>query len=194
MSKKTYRALISGLSGALLMCVLLAADLVTKAWAAAVNIQQSDYFLGIVRLSYATNPGIAFGIASDNPVAMGVITGVVIVLVVALAVAYFTLFRHNPGVRVCLAVVEAGAVGNLIDRLSLGWVRDFIDVRPLHFGICNLADFFITFGIVVLVFMIMFIGKNAVFPLTKKWREEAKAEEARALRAEEGAEGPARHE
>ena len=79
--------------------------------------------------------------------------------------------------RICLAVVEAGALGNIIDRFCLGYVRDFVDVDPLGFGICNIADFFITGGIVAVLVCILFIGKDAVFPLTKKWREEAKRED-----------------
>lgn len=174
---KRYRQRMIALGGMLAMFTLLAVDLITKAWSEAVNIRQVSYFLGLVRLWFTTNPGIAFGIAGDNPVAMAIITAVVIVMCIGIAIAYFTLFRQNAPVRFCLAVIEAGAIGNLIDRLSLGYVRDFVDVRPVGFGVCNLADFFITFGIVVLLFTILFIGKHAIFPLRKKWREEAKAEE-----------------
>ena len=80
-------------------------------------------------------------------------------------------------VRICLATVEAGAVGNIIDRLCLGYVRDFLDVRPIGFGICNIADFYIVFGVIVIAFIILFIGKNAVFPLKKSWREQARKED-----------------
>ena len=90
---------------------------------------------------------------------------------------FFTIFRKNLPVRICLAVVEAGALGNIIDRFCLGYVRDFVDVQPVGFGICNIADFFITGGVVAVVICILFIGKDAVFPLTKKWREEAKHED-----------------
>ena len=81
-----------------------------------------------------------------------------------------------------LQVVEAGAVGNIIDRLCLQYVRDFIDVnfilaklgRPY---VCNIADIYIVFGVIVIAFIILFIGKNAVFPLKKSWREQAKRED-----------------
>ena len=100
-------------------------------------------------------------------------------LIVALAALFFTVFKRNTPARITLAVIEAGAIGNLIDRLALGYVRDMVDVSPLGFGVCNFADFFITFGGVALLIIIAFIGKDALFPLTKKWREEAKAEEDR---------------
>lgn len=174
---KYYKQIMVALGCALLVCVLLFVDLITKAAAEASTIRQSSYFLGIIRLWYTSNPGIAFGIFGDNPVAMEVMSYVTIVLALLIAVMFFTIFRKNLPVRICLAVVDAGALGNIIDRFCLGYVRDFVDVQPVGFGICNIADFFITGGVVAVVICILFIGKDAVFPLTKKWREEAKHED-----------------
>lgn len=174
---KYYKQIMVALGCALLVCVLLFVDLITKAAAEASTIRQSSYFLGIIRLWYTSNPGIAFGIFGDNPVAMEVMSYVTIVLALLIAVMFFTIFRKNLPVRICLAVVEAGALGNIIDRFCLGYVRDFVDVQPVGFGICNIADFFITGGVVAVVICILFIGKDAVFPLTKKWRDEAKHED-----------------
>ncbi len=178
---RRYHYIMAGLGGGLIFAILLAVDLITKAWAEwyelAFGLNQPSYFLGIVKLNYEQNFGIAFGIASDDPLIMAIIIGVTVALAVLLAVAFFTVFRNNMPVRICLAVVEAGAVGNIIDRLSLGYVRDFLDVRLLLSYVCNLADIYIVFGVIVLAFIILFIGKNAVFPLTKKWREEARRED-----------------
>ena len=174
---KYYKQIMITLGCAVIVCVLLFVDLITKAAAEASTIRQSSYFLGIIRLWYTSNPGIAFGIFGDNPVAMEVMSYVTIVLALLIAVMFFTIFRKNLPVRVCLAVVEAGALGNIIDRFCLGYVRDFVDVQPVGFGICNIADFFITGGVVAVIVCILFIGKDAVFPLTKKWREEAKHED-----------------
>lgn len=174
---KYYKQIMITLGCALIVCVLLFVDLITKAAAEASTIRQSSYFLGIIRLWYTSNPGIAFGIFGDNPVAMEVMSYVTIVLALLIAVMFFTIFRKNLPVRVCLAVVEAGALGNIIDRFCLGYVRDFVDVQPVGFGICNIADFFITGGVVAVIVCILFIGKDAVFPLTKKWREEAKRDD-----------------
>ena len=160
-----------------LMLVLLFVDLFTKTLAAALEFHQPNYFLGLIRLNYTENYGIAFGIAADNRPAMIAITVLTFALIIAIAVLFFTIFKRNRPVQGCLAVIEAGAVGNLVDRLCLGYVRDFVDVSPTGFGICNIADFFITGGAVVLCFIILFIGPSAVFPLKKKWREEAKRRE-----------------
>ena len=171
---------------------LLTVDLTTKAWAASTNIRQSDYFLGIVRFYYTKNYGMAWSMFDDNETAMNIVTAFTVVLILGLGVLYFTLFKKNTPARIVLAVIEAGAIGNLIDRLALGYVRDMVDVSPLGFGVCNFADFFITFGGVIFLFIIIFIGKDALFPLKKEWREEAKREEEakKALKAAEKGEFP----
>ena len=170
--------------------VLLAVDLVTKAWAESTNVRQSTFFLGIVRFYFTKNTGMAFSWFDDNEAAMTVVTIFTVVLIVALAALFFTVFKRNTPARITLAVIEAGAIGNLIDRLTLGYVRDMVDVSPLGFGVCNFADFFITFGGVALLVVIAFIGKDALFPLTKKWREEAKEEEERKEALKAAAESP----
>lgn len=172
---------------AIVMLVLLFADQITKAWAEAVQIHQSGYFLGLVRLHFTQNTGVAFSMFDDNPAAMVIVTVLTVVMIVGIAVLFFTVFKRNKPAQAALAVIEAGAIGNLIDRLCLvngagqPYVRDFIDVSPLRFGVCNLADFYITFAAVALIFIILFIGPDAVFPLTRKWREQA--EEKDKLRA-----------
>ena len=166
--------MITTLGFCVLMLALLFVDLFTKTLAAAFECNQPDYFLGLIRLTYTENRGIAFGIAADNRPAMIGITVLTFALIIGIAVLFFTIFKKNRPVQTCLAVIEAGAVGNLVDRLCLGYVRDFVDVSPTGFGICNIADFFITFGAVALCFIILFIGPSAVFPLKKAWREEAK--------------------
>lgn len=161
--------------------VLLAADLITKAFAHAANVFQADYFLDLVRLKYLSNSGMAFSIFSKNSDAMIAVTVLTVVMIIGIAVLFFTAFKHNTPARVALAVIEAGAVGNLVDRLCLGYVRDFIDVRTFLFipgYTCNIADIYIVIGAIALVIILLFIGKSAAFPITKKWREEAKAQDA----------------
>ncbi len=187
--RETIVALIS----LVIFGALLAVDLVTKAWAESTDVHQSEFFLGIVRFNFTKNTGMAFSMFEDNEAAMTVVTILTAVLIAAIAALFFTVFRHNTPARITLAVIEAGAIGNLIDRLALGYVRDMVDVSPLGFGVCNFADFFITFGGAVLLFIIVFIGKDALFPLKKEWREAAKREEAEkeALKATASEQGPA---
>ncbi|MDE7158771.1 MAG: signal peptidase II [Clostridiales bacterium] len=183
-TKSDYRRVHITLAGCIVFLVCLLVDQITKALAVAYLYQDAYRTVPIIgswiQLQYAENDAIAFGIGSGNQTFMMIVTALTVVMIAAIAVLYFTLFKKNTPVKMCLAVIEAGAIGNLIDRLfivgSKGThiVRDFVDVSKLGFGICNIADFCITFGAVALIFCILFIGKNAVWPLTKKWREESK--------------------
>lgn len=147
---------------------------------------------GFLTLRYTGNQGIAFGLGMDSKpfmIAVMVFTALLIILIIFLV---YAVFRGNFPVRMSLAIVEAGAIGNFLDRLffyedGVATVRDFLDFsafRPLkwlgsdfNFGICNFADLCITAGAIALVFIVMFIGPRAVFPLKKAWREESKREE-----------------
>lgn len=173
-NKQARFAVIAGI----VFLILLFIDQITKAWAEAADIHQAEYFLGIVKLNYAENPGMAFSFFAQNYTAMVIITILTVFMIIGIAVLFFTLFKNNAPAQMCLAIIEAGAIGNLIDRFYFGHVRDFLDISPLHFGICNPADFFITLGAVALVFIILFIGSSSLFPLRKSWREEAKRLEA----------------
>lgn len=180
--------MIFTLAMGILMLSLVFLDLITKA-AAYAALAETDYFLGLVRISYLPggNTGIAFGWFGESEWAMAVFIVLTLLMMAGIAALFFTLFKKNKAARVCLAVIEAGAIGNFFDRVFLGYVRDFVDVQRLHFGICNLADFFITFGAVALMICILFVGKDAAVPLGKRRRE--RREEAEKKQAEAQKEG-----
>lgn len=170
----------------LVMLLFLFVDLMTKAAAEAAEVSR-EFIPGFMRFTFTKNFSIAFS-PTLSPLLMGLITALTVVMIIAIAVIFFTYFKKNRPVQVCLAVIEAGALGNLVDRLCLGYVRDFLDVtafKPFsflgsgfNFGICNLADFYITFGAVALFIIILFIGKDAVIPLGK-WRKQQKESDAK---------------
>lgn len=170
----------TALIGGIVMFALLAIDLISKALAYAFKVAQPEYFLGFIRLNFLPggNKGIAFGWFENTEMMMIIITVLTVFMAIGIAVLFFTVFKKNIPAQMALAVVEAGAIGNLIDRLFLGAVRDFVDVSPIGFGICNFADFYITFGAVALLVIILFVGKDAVIPLGK-YRKQAKEEDAK---------------
>ncbi len=179
--------MIAALIGGIVMLVLLAVDLITKMFAEAYLVDV-PFIPGFMNFSFTKNYGMAFGTFENTKWAMDfIVTPLTVVLIAVIAVLFFTIFKKNRPAQVCLSVIEAGAVGNLIDRLCLGYVRDFVDVsafRPFawlgsnfNFGNCNIADFCITFGAVALLIVILFVGKDAVFPLGK-YRRQRKQEPA----------------
>ena len=175
--------MIFALSCGIGLLLLLFVDLITKAAAEAAEVSQ-DFIPGFMRFTFTKNFSIAFS-PSLSTVFMGFITALTILMIALIAVAFFTYFKKNRPAQICLAIIEAGAIGNLVDRLCLGYVRDFIDVaafKPFaflgssfNFGICNIADFYITFAAVALFIIVLFIGKDAIFPLGK-WRKEKESQ------------------
>ncbi len=165
---------------AIVMLGMLFFDQITKAWA-VVAAGGSEGFIcnvigDIICFRYSKNTGMAWSAFGDNPVAMQVITWLTVAMMIGMGVLFFTLFKKNRPAQIALAVIEAGALGNFIDRVVFSYVRDFIDVSKLGFGICNIADFCVVFGAIALFIVILFVGKDAVFPhgKYKKLREEEK--------------------
>ncbi len=185
----------SRLWGALLFCVLVLVDQLTKLVAdvyfnTAGAPESVDVIPGWIALRLAYNDGIAYGIGGDSPawvkLAVIALTGV---MMVGLAVLYCKIDKRRSWLRTALVFVVAGGIGNLIDRLyykvwtttALG-VRDMVDLSRFGFAVCNFADFFISAGAVILVLSLLFFDKEALFPLGKKYKalaKEAEEEEER---------------
>jgi signal peptidase II len=105
-------------------------------------------FLGrLFRISYVTNTGAAFGLFPNQ----GGLLVVVALVVVVVIVAYY---RHLPAERwllhLSLGLQLGGAIGNLLDRVRLGYVVDFIDVG--FWPVFNLADSAIVVGVAILAY------------------------------------------
>ena len=67
--------------------------------------------------------------------------------------------RFTP-IRVCLVFLVSGAIGNMIDRISLHYVVDFFDFRLINFPIFNVADIYVTVSMIVLILLIMFVKRK----------------------------------
>ena len=119
---------------------------------------QAALIPGLVRLTYVKNTGAAFSILTGHRWPLAVITLAVVALIVfALARRYVT---HPFGV-LTLAAVTGGALGNLIDRLRLGYVVDMFEFEFVRFPVFNVADIFLTCGAVLLcVYIIFFYSRD----------------------------------
>ena len=106
---------------------------------------------GFFNLTRVHNYGAAFGLmnAADFPFKTVVLSIIAAIALLALAVYASTLPVEQRLARVGLALIVGGAAGNLIDRLSAGFVVDFVDVywRDWHFWAFNVADAAITVGV-----------------------------------------------
>lgn len=124
--------------------ILIALDRLSKNWAVkALATGDVTVIDKVLYFRYTENTGVAFSMFSDN---RWVLVGVTSVMLVV-ALAFFLSGKIKDKVELfALSLIIAGGVGNLIDRLSLGYVIDFIDVRIINFAIFNVADMCITIG------------------------------------------------
>jgi len=103
--------------------------------------------------TYVRNQGAAFGILSDSSYRLPFFIIVSLIAAGGIIWFYSRLQMHQSLLRHALALVLAGAIGNLIDRIRLGEVIDFIDVHwyQYHWPAFNIADSAITIGVGLLL-------------------------------------------
>ena len=127
--------------------ILIAVDRITKNWAAHARASGDIAVIDkVLYFRYTENTGVAFSMFSDNRWVLVGITSVMLIV----ALAFFLSGKIKDKLELfALSLIIAGGVGNLIDRLSLGYVIDFIDVRIINFAIFNVADMCITIGAIL---------------------------------------------
>ena len=123
------------------------ADQITKAIVASqLELGDSVHLLGPLSIRHVRNPGIAFGLFSSWATAVTILT--------ACAIAWMVFYFARSGARhpvlpVALGLLIGGSLANLIDRIRLGHVTDFLDLR--FWPAFNLADTFIVAGVAILL-------------------------------------------
>ena len=152
---------------ALFLLIITAADQFTK-YLTVANIdlyQKVDVLPGIVGLTYVQNTGAAF---SSFEGMRWLFVGLFAALTVAIVWEYFK--KPMPFTKLdrwCLAAIYGGGLGNVIDRIRLGYVVDMVDVDFMEFAVFNVADCFIVCGSILLMISMIFFNK-------KFWKEEKK--------------------
>ena len=120
---------------------------------------------GLFHLTYVQNTGAAF---SSFEGMRWMFVGLFVVLTVLIFLEYFkkpmpfTTFE-----RWCIAAIYGGGLGNVIDRVRLGFVVDMIEVDFINFPVFNVADCFITCGCIALIVHMIFFNKEF-------WKEDKK--------------------
>ncbi|WP_062282705.1 signal peptidase II [Neomoorella mulderi] len=131
----------------LLAALVLGIDQLSK-YIIRANFQPNEslpVINSVFHLTYVNNPGAAFGLlAYKTPV----FVSVTLLVAVIILVAYRFLPPGRILLRLALALMLGGALGNLIDRLRFGYVVDFLDFRI--WPVFNLADIAIVSGVILL--------------------------------------------
>jgi signal peptidase II len=123
------------------------ADQITKAIVVSqLELGESVHLVGPLSIRHVSNPGIAFGLFSSWATAVTILT--------ACAIAWMLFYFARTGARhpvlpVALGLLIGGSLANLVDRVRLGHVTDFLDLR--FWPAFNLADTFIVVGVGILL-------------------------------------------
>lgn len=149
--KENYKQLLIKL---IIVVGVLVLDLVTKIVFANIfserysqeNFSNIVVIKNILSFTYTENIGAAFSIFSGHVVFLILFS--IVFIGVFICIDYFYK-EKNPWFVVGISLIVGGAIGNLIDRIFLGYVRDFISFDFIkNFAICNIADCAITIGCV----------------------------------------------
>ena len=140
----------------ILFIAVLALDMLTK-----ILLDGKDIVIikNIVSFTSSHNTGAAFSIFSNQLAFLIVFTCLFLGVIVVLDIFYKG--KKNWWYYTAYAFILAGGIGNLIDRIFLGYVRDFINLEFIHFAIFNVADSFLTIGVILIaVYVLFFMEKK----------------------------------
>lgn len=142
---------------------VLALDQVSKYFALEYLTQVDTIPLiqGVFHLTFRRNTGAAFSILRDNlPFLIGLTT--VVICVMGFFLVKMVRSRQHPLMLVSLSMMFGGAIGNLADRIRLGYVVDYFDFRLINFAVFNVGDSFIVVGAILLgIYLIFLDGKES---------------------------------
>ena len=149
----------------MLAILILLIDQGTKIWAASSLCCRPLVLLpGALELTYVENRGAVWGLMQGWRIVFLVAT----FLFLGVLLWFYVKKRKKMTTltRIILALLFSGAVGNLIDRVFLGYVRDMIYVRLINFPVFNVADSAITIAAALLIIETFFVkGRVTTFDL-----------------------------
>lgn len=140
------------------VALLILIDQMSKIWAVNTLGTGMDIQIweGVFHLHYISNYGAAWGMLSGKQTFLIIFTSIIIIGIIY----YMTKLPHNKEgfwTKIALVMIISGAIGNLIDRVTLGYVRDFLYFILIDFPIFNIADILVVVGVGVLM-LAMFLG------------------------------------
>ena len=152
LDKKVYIVLI----------ISLVLDQISKALIDAFLKEEASIKIicNFLRFTKVSNTGAAFSILNNLTILLVLISILSIVFLLYIKKEFKNTLKN----KIAFGLILGGVIGNLIDRLILGYVRDFLDfnIFGYNYPIFNLADSFIVIGVIILIIDIIFGGKDEV--------------------------------
>lgn len=141
----------------ILMIILIVLDQFTKALAVANLKDKSAYSIisGVLEFNYLENKGAAFGMLQNQKWFF------VFVAIIILGCIVYVLYKAPTQkkyikLHILLTMIAAGAIGNMIDRIKLNYVVDFIYFKLINFPIFNVADIYVTVSTFIFILVLLF--------------------------------------
>ena len=156
---------------AVALLLLLAADQLVKLWVVrTLDVFETMPFLpGFIELKYVQNTGGGWSILSEHTWLLSLLTAVIMAVVAALMLR--RVVRHPLGLWACTLIL-AGGLGNLIDRLRLGYVVDMFNFQFMNYPVFNVADICIVIGMILGAIYYLFLYEKVDAPRRRKGGEE----------------------
>lgn len=153
-----WRNVVFGCVGLLVIVV----DQLSKAWIRN-NLAwgQSIFDVGFFQIIHVHNTGAAFGILKGCSLALIIvdIVGIVIILLLVFVLHSRWPFLDSMLVMAGIGLLMGGTIGNLIDRLRVGYVTDFLDFKV--WPVFNVADSAVTVGVIIIVYCLICLAQTA---------------------------------
>lgn len=158
--KRNNLSVTTGFFSLLLLAGLIAFDQLTK-YLAVSGLKDAPLLLikDVFSLRYVENRGIGFGLFQGK-VPFILVLNIAILLFIVFVLCRLPVNRRMTPVRVTLLFTVAGALGNILDRLRLGYVVDFFSFDLINFPVFNMADIYVTVSIVVFAILYLFYLKT----------------------------------
>ena len=124
------------------------------------NLNGEIYISEYLNIFLIWNDGIAFGLFSDNnQILYNIISSIILFIITVL---FYLMIKAKRFKKYIYIIIIGGALGNLFDRVVNKSVPDFIDLhyQGFHWFIFNVADIFITIGVICLIYDEVFLEKN----------------------------------
>ena len=139
------------------IAAVIGLDQLTK-YLAVLKLQPIDthpIINDVLHLTYVENSGAAFGILKNSRWVFMIISTLATVAIIAFMLAAYKKKYYNPILYFGLAFIAGGGIGNMIDRVALGYVVAFIDFRLINFAVFNVADIFVCVGCAIVFLKII---------------------------------------
>lgn len=176
-SGKAAKSSLFALIGAAAALIL---DQVTKYMAVEHLMSQPPFEIisGVFELRYLENRGAAFGMMQNRQYLFVVGASIIMVILIFLYHRMPYTKRYTP-LRFCAVLLWAGAAGNAIDRLRLGYVIDFFYFKLIDFPIFNVADCYVVVACFLFAFLILFYYReDDDFDFLSRKKKEGKIKES----------------